>query len=184
MNKDPTLQSLLPNRFKARLEIPYSKLCFIISNTVLNFNSKKFSFSFLSLFFFFFFFWFLRLHLCIWRFSGKGCNLSCSCQLQPQPQQRQIRAPSVTYTSVHGNTGPLNHWVKPRIKLSSHGYWLGSLPLSHSGNSRNFFFFHWNFRWQELSYFSIIQNFGFEFLPQLHDLFLVFREKALWITAN
>ena len=53
MNKDPTLQSLLPNRFKARLEIPYSKLCFIISNTVLNFNSKKFSFSFLSLFFFF-----------------------------------------------------------------------------------------------------------------------------------
>ena len=34
----------------------------------------------------------------------------------PEPQQRQIRAVSVTYTTVHGNAGSLTHWARPGIK--------------------------------------------------------------------
>ena len=45
----------------------------------------------------------------IWRFPGQGSNQSCSCQSTPQPQPHQIRATSVTYTTVHGNIGSLTH---------------------------------------------------------------------------
>ena len=37
----------------------------------------------------------------------------------PQPQQRQIRATYVTYTTAHGNTGSLTHWVSSGIEPAS-----------------------------------------------------------------
>ena len=48
--------------------------------------------------------------------SQIGVNWSCSCQTMPQPQPRQIRAPSVTYAIVCGNTGSLTDW--------SQGWWI------------------------------------------------------------
>ena len=50
----------------------------------------------------------------------------------PQPPQRWIRPTSVTYTTAHGNAGPLTHWVRPGIEPTSSG----SLLLSHNGNSQ------------------------------------------------
>ena len=44
---------------------------------------------------------------------------SCSCQPQPQPQQHGIQAVSATYTTVHGNTGSLTHWVRPGLEPAS-----------------------------------------------------------------
>ena len=52
----------------------------------------------------------------IWKFPGLGSNQSYSCRSTSQPQQRKIRASSVTYTTSHGNTGPLAHWARPGIE--------------------------------------------------------------------
>ena len=38
---------------------------------------------------------------------------------QPQPRQRQIRAASANYTTAHGNTGSLTHWLRPGIESAS-----------------------------------------------------------------
>ena len=65
---------------------------------------------------FFFFLSFWGCPCCIWKFPGQGSNRSCSCQLKPQPQQRGIWASSVNYTTAHGNTGSLTHWLRPGIK--------------------------------------------------------------------
>ena len=62
-------------------------------------------------------------------------NQSCSCQPKPKPQQSQIQAVSATYTTAHGNSGSLTHWRSQGLNPSPHGYYLGSLPLSHNRNS-------------------------------------------------
>ena len=48
--------------------------------------------------------------------QARELNRSCSCQPMPQPQQRRIWTASVTYTTVHGNTGSLTHWARPAIE--------------------------------------------------------------------
>ena len=95
--------------------------------------SRLFSF-FLSLFLSFF-------HGCtrgIWKFPGP--NQSCSCWPTPQPQQCGIQAMSLTYTTAHGNTGSLTHWVRPQwdAGLNPHpqGYWSDLLLRRHNGNSQ------------------------------------------------
>ena len=45
--------------------------------------------------------------------------MSCSCGPMPQLQQCQIRAPSATYTTAHGNARFLTHWGRPGIKPAS-----------------------------------------------------------------
>ena len=50
------------------------------------------------------------------QFSGEGSNQGCCCQNTPEPQQRQIQATSATYTTAHGNTESLTHWMRPGIK--------------------------------------------------------------------
>ena len=52
---------------------------------------------------------------------GQIGHYSCQAQPQPQPQplQHRIQAASVTYTTVHGNTGSLTHWERPEIKPAS-----------------------------------------------------------------
>ena len=55
----------------------------------------------------------------MWKFPGLGSNWSYSCRPTPQPQQCRIPAASVTYTTAHGNTGSLTHWVRPEIKPKS-----------------------------------------------------------------
>ena len=48
-------------------------------------------------------------------------RLGVKSALQPTPdsQQPQIRATSTTYTTAHGNTGSLIHWVRLGIKPAS-----------------------------------------------------------------
>jgi len=48
--------------------------------------------------------------------SRLGMNLSCSCQPKLQPQQCGIWDMSVTYTTAHGNTRSLTHWMRPGIE--------------------------------------------------------------------
>ena len=82
-------------------------------------------------------------HRCsIWRFPVQGWNWSYSCRPTPEPQQHGIRDMSVTYTTAHGNTKSLTHWVRP-------GDWTQVLMdasqvrqvLSHDGNSYLYFHF-------------------------------------------
>ena len=47
---------------------------------------------------------------------ARGSKRSCSHRPTPQPQQREIRPASATYTTAHGNAGPLTHWARPGIE--------------------------------------------------------------------
>ena len=47
----------------------------------------------------------------------------------------QIRAAAVGLCQGHSNVGSLTHWERPWINPPPHGYWLGSLLLSHNRNS-------------------------------------------------
>ena len=68
-------------------------------------------------FFFFVFFSFSRAALKAHGGSQvRGLDRSCSRWPTPQSQQRQIQASSSTYTTAHGNTGSLTHWVRPGIE--------------------------------------------------------------------
>ena len=60
-------------------------------------------------------------------------NWSCSYQPTPQPQKCQIQTTYMTYTAACSNTGSLTNWARPGIEPTSS---LGSLPLSHNGNSK------------------------------------------------
>ena len=71
----------------------------------------------------------------IWRFPGQSLNWSCSCRLTPQSQQYGIRPMSATYTRAPSNIEPY-HTEQDRDRTQvRRGYQLGSLPLSHNGNS-------------------------------------------------
>ena len=48
-----------------------------------------------------------------------------SSQPTPQPQWCRIRAVSMTYTTAHGNTGSLTHWVRPGIKPTTSWFIVG-----------------------------------------------------------
>ena len=62
---------------------------------------------FLSFFLFFVLLPFLGLLL--QHMEARGSNRSCNHRPTPQPQQLGIRAVSETYTTAHGNAGPLTH---------------------------------------------------------------------------
>ena len=49
-------------------------------------------------------------------YGGSRARLFSRCRSTPQPQQRQIRAASVTHTTVHGNAESLTHWARPGIE--------------------------------------------------------------------
>ena len=53
---------------------------------------------------FYFIFCFLGPHLWLTEVPRLGVDQSCSCWPTPQPQQQGIQAPSVTYTTVLGNS--------------------------------------------------------------------------------
>ena len=55
----------------------------------------------------------------IWTFPGYGLNQSYSRQPLPQSQKHQFRAPSATYTTVHGSAGSLTHWAVPGVETMS-----------------------------------------------------------------
>ena len=63
---------------------------------------------------FFLLFFFLGLHLQHMEVPRLGSNWSCCCR--PMPQPRQIWAASLTYTTAHGNTRSLTHWMRPGIE--------------------------------------------------------------------
>ena len=76
----------------------------------------------LCFFFFFFFFFFLGphpRHVEVPRLWVKLLWLWCTRWPTPQPQQCQIWAVSETYTTAHGNTRSLTHWVRAGFESSS-----------------------------------------------------------------
>ena len=75
-------------------------------------------FSFVS-FFLSFFFCFLGPHLQHMEVPRLGAESELWLPPQPQPQQHQVQAACVTYTTPHGNTRSLTHWVRPEIEPTS-----------------------------------------------------------------
>ena len=67
----------------------------------------------------------LGLHQWNMRFPGQGSNWSYSCWPTPQSEQCHIWAASVTYTSAHGNTGSLTHWVRLGIEPTTSWFLVG-----------------------------------------------------------
>ena len=57
----------------------------------------------------------------------------------PQPQQHGIWAPSVTYTTAHGNAGSLTNRLRPGIKPASLWILVGFI----SAAARSFFLLQW-----------------------------------------
>ena len=64
---------------------------------------------FFEKFSFFFFLVFLGLHLQYMEIPKLGFELALQLLAYTQPQQHTIRDLSVTYTTAHGNAGPLTH---------------------------------------------------------------------------
>ena len=54
-----------------------------------------------------------------------GSNWSCSPWPTPQPQQHGIWAASMTYTTAHGNAGPLTHWARPGMQPTTSWFLAG-----------------------------------------------------------
>ena len=48
--------------------------------------------------------------------QARGWIGAVAASLHHSSQQRQIRGASETYTTAHGNTGPLTHWARPEIE--------------------------------------------------------------------
>ena len=66
-------------------------------------------------------------------------GIQSELQLPAYAQQCRIQALSVTYTAAHGNTRCLTPWGRPGINSNPHGYYSGSLLLSHNRNSLFYF---------------------------------------------
>ena len=108
--------------------------------------------------FFFFFGFFLRLHrqqAGIRRLSGLGSNQSWSCWPMPQPWQCGIWIKSATYTTAHGNTTSLTHWVRPGIEPVS-SWILVFISAELHGNSWDCLTY-WNDNLVNLSWGKIVQ---------------------------
>ena len=115
-----------------------------------------------------YFFLFFQGHTCsIWKFPGQGSNESCSCQ------PMQIQALSATYTTAHGNTRSLTHWVRPGIEPASSWIpvrFVSAKPLWELGK---YFFVYlpFLFSWENIHFsffpFSPLHTLGMEkFLGQ------------------
>ena len=48
----------------------------------------------------------------------------------PEPQQLRIWAASVTYTTAHGNAGPLTHWVRPGVEPKTSCFLVGLISAA------------------------------------------------------
>ena len=105
-------------------------LSFLVKSFLLFFQPRDF---FLS-FFFFFFFLLFRATLMVYE-SSQARGQSWSCWPMPHPQQCGIWATSVTYTTVHGNTGSLIHWVRPGIEPMSSWMLVGFITAEAQQNS-------------------------------------------------
>ena len=64
---------------------------------------------------------------------------------RPQPQHWWIRATSVTYTTMHGNTRSWTHWVRPGIEPPSSWILVGFITAEPWWELLNFFFFFFFF---------------------------------------
>ena len=56
-----------------------------------------------------------------WHLEALRLEVELELQYRPTPQPWQLRsqAASATYTTAHGNTGSLTHWVRPGIEPST-----------------------------------------------------------------
>ena len=73
--------------------------------------------------------------------QARGSNWSCSRQPIPQPQQCKIQAMSAAYITAHSSAGSFNPLSGggDQICILMDTSWVLS-PLSHKGNSLDFFF--------------------------------------------
>ena len=99
-------------------------------------NNNIFTFFFLS--FAFFFFGFLWSHL--WHMEVPRLGVKSELQLPAYTTATATPdlAPSVTYTTAHGDAGSLPIDQGHRSNPNPHKYQLGLIPRSHSGNSSSF----------------------------------------------
>ena len=80
-----------------------------------------------------FFFTFLGCTCGTWKSPGEGSNWRSSCQAQPQPCRIWAASRDLHHSS---NAVPLTHWVSQGSNPGPHGCLSGSLPPTHSGNSK------------------------------------------------
>ena len=84
----------------------------------------------ISLSFFFFFFFFCFLGPYPWHIEVPRLGVKSELQLPP-------------HTTVYATSS--THWAGPGIELES--WWMGLLPMNHSGNSRSLFHTHYVSWW-------------------------------------
>ena len=73
--------------------------------------------------------------------SGLGVELELQLRPMPQPRQHWIQATFSAYSAACSNPESLTHWTRPGSKPASSWRQCQILnPLSHNGNSWNFFF--------------------------------------------
>ena len=77
-----------------------------------------------------------------WHMELPRLGVKSELHLPAYTTQCQIQATSATYTTAHGNTGPLTHWVRPGIESTTSWFlagfinrWATKGTPSHEGNS-------------------------------------------------
>ena len=110
---------------------------FLILNTMNHQGSPKWTFFF---FFGLFFGLFLGPHPRPMDSQARGSNRSCSCRPTPESQQHGLPAASATYTTAHGNSGSLTHWVRPGVESASSWMLVGFVNHWTTMGTPNIFF--------------------------------------------
>ena len=97
-------------------------------------NSGEITSIFFSFLFFFFVFCRFRAASMTQAYGGSQARglirATYSCWSTPQPQQHHIRAAYSTYTTAHGNTGSLTHWVRPGIEPAISWFLVGFISAA------------------------------------------------------
>ena len=89
----------------------------LIMSIFLSVHNKNLRVNTTQFWFFFFFFGLFRAVLSSYGYFQARDRIGAVCSRWPLPQPQQSWSPatSVTYTTTHGNTGSLTHWVRPGI---------------------------------------------------------------------
>ena len=96
----------------------------------------------------------------------------------PQPREHRIRAVSVTYTTAHGNTRSITHWVRPGIEPASSWILVGFISAEPQWELLICNFYIWPFLYLLKNVYSNSFNvFDFQFyhLYLFKSLFLLIK---------
>ena len=91
-------------------------------------------------------------------------------QPTPQPQQHGIRAVSATYTTAHGNTRSLTHWVRPWVKPATSWFLVGFVNHCATTGTPTFLFYvvTYQFIYLFIFFFPTVQQGGQVILTCIH----------------